>query len=470
MDRFRIVLVILILLIIFHLFYKLLERKRNMIEPLAGELTTDMNDIRNMHNPEIILPSYKILKVANRPNDIPIAYVNAYNLSKNRLTQANKDLKDIVNKMGAYKNLKEPAALPYKGVVRKPSGSRKRNKEWSDYDKYVSATARYKRDYDTYRAKVMELGRLETKKKGLDTEISGLTKTIITHESDVVKKKAEIAKYNSDNDSDTHKNYLLKDLFFKASYNSAFTGKTMNPGMVELVLKRGCRYIDFEVYKYGGYLYISPDKSTRLIDVLSVINKSLIGDTDPLFINLRLVNVKYEYDFIGQIPANLSQLFYSRNARKIDSDTRINEIKGKCIIITNIFIPNITNIVSNCRDNVMCPYSYSEIVQFGGNQRSSRLTVVNPDDVRRSRFHWFFDWLFGLLLSLIQPATTDADTEYLVKNYKVNIIPFRFYRNPKTAEFDRYESVFKYGNCTIVPMKNLDVASFLEINSAADKI
>ena len=98
MDRFRIVLVILILLIIFHLFYKLLERKRNMIEPLAGELTTDMNDIRNMHNPEIILPSYKILKVANRPNDIPIAYVNAYNLSKNRLTQANKDLKDIVNK------------------------------------------------------------------------------------------------------------------------------------------------------------------------------------------------------------------------------------------------------------------------------------------------------------------------------------------------------------------------------------
>jgi hypothetical protein len=98
------------------------------------------------------------------------------------------------------------------------------------------------------------------------------------------------------------------------------------------------------------------------------------------------------------------------------------------------------------------------------------LTVVNPDDVRRSRFNWFFDWLFGLLLNLIQSNTNDADAEYLVKNYKTNIIPFRFYRNPKTAEFDRYESVFNDGNCTIIPLKNLDVSSFLRINSAADKI
>jgi len=390
-------------------------------------------------------------------------------MNKNRISEATKELKTTTTQIGAYKNLKAPAALPYKGIIRKPFGKRKRNKAWSDYDKYVSDTARYKREYDTYRAKVMELGGLEKKKRDVETEIAKLLKLVTTHESDVVKKKAEIAKYNSDNNNDLHRNYLLKDLFFKASYNSAFTGKTMNPGMVELVLKRGCRYIDFEVYKSGQYLYVSSDKSVRLLDVLSVINKSLIG-TDPLFINFRLVNVRSERDFFGQIPASVSELFYNRNSRKIDNDTRISEIVGKCIIVTNVYIPNLTNIVSSCKDNVMCPYSYSEIVQFGGNQLSKRLTVVNPDDVRRSRFNWFFDWLFGLLLNLIQSNTNDADAEYLVKNYKTNIIPFRFYRNPKTAEFDKYESIFNDGNCTIVPLKNLDVSSFLRINSAADKI
>jgi|694.fasta_scaffold18533_3 hypothetical protein len=483
MDYFRIALVILILLIILHLFYKLLDRKHSMVEPLTGEFTTDINDMRTMHSPEIQLPSYRILKVVKRPNDIPISYINAYNMNKNRISEATTELNKTASILKYYSNLKRPR-LKTESELKKPKGTRIKNKpwymlplvwnnynqQWNDYAKRkVSDVIRYNSESTAYKVNVMRSGMFEKKKRNIETEIAKLLKLVTTHESDVVKKKAEIAKYNSDNDRDDYRNYLLKDLFFKASYNSAFTGKTMNPGMVELVLKRGCRYIDFEVYKSGQYLYVSSDKSVRLLDVLSVINKSLIG-TDPLFINLRLVNVRSERDFFGQIPASVSELFYNRNSRKIDNDTRISEIVGKCIIVTNIFIPNLTNIVSSCKNNVMCPYSYSEIIQFGGNQRSSRLTVVNPDDVRRSRFNWFFDWLFGLLLNLIQSNTNDADAEYLVKNYKTNIIPFRFYRNPKTAEFDKYESIFNDGNCTIVPLKNLDVSSFLRINSAADKI
>jgi hypothetical protein len=265
---------------------------------------------------------------------------------------------------------------------------------------------------------------------------------------------SEMQKYNKDNDSDAYRNYRLKDLFFKASYNSACIGNNiMNNEMVELVIKRGCRYIDFEVYKSKDILYVSKKKSesSKLINVIGVINKSLIG-SDPLFINLRLMSDNIT-DFKGQIPDSIIGLLY--NGRKIDNTTRISEVQGKCIIITDRNIPGITSILSGCNDT-MCAYGSSDIIQFSGNETSTKLTVVNPDNSR------ILEWLFGGIFNRFFNAN-DPDTEILAKQYKTNIIPFRFYTRPKTNKLLFYEKIFAKANCTIVPLKTLTSAYLQKI-------
>jgi hypothetical protein len=454
-----------------------------MVEPLAGEFTTDMNTMRALHSPEIQLPSYKVTNPVPRPANIPISETNIYNSNKVRLSQKNKELKDTKNKLNRSARLREPAPRKTFTELNRPTGTRITNKPksmskatWNDYNKRWDAynkrrttdDARFTRETAAYNANVRERDRLRTLINKLEGDIRDLNRAITAHEFKVVNKKNEIAKYNSDNDKDNCKNYLLKDLLFKASYNSAFTGKTMNPEMVELVLSRGCRYLDFEVRKSDGNLYVSSDKSTKLQDVLSIINQSLMGNTDPLFINLRLApNITF-VDFRGQIPTNVRSMLYSQTARKIDNDTRISEVQGKCVIITNRNIRDITNIVSDC--NAVCAYEYSEIIQFAGNKTSKKLTIVNP----ANNHVWFFsnilNWLFGWIFGLVQSNTKDADTEYLVKTYKTNIIPFRFYKTPKTAEFIFYETIFNDANCTIIPLKSLDSNTFQRITDAADII
>ena len=483
MDRFRTVLVILILLITLYLFYNLLQRKYTTVEG-ASVLTTDMNAMQLLHSPEIQLPSYKILKVAPRPADISITATNTYNSNQFSLAQKKLQLNDTSKRLKGYNNLRQPSRLKNDIELKKPTGTRLKtrpwymtplvwnnyNKQWNDYNqRKINDVIRYNSESIAYRLNTRERDRLITLKYKIEAEIDALNKAITSHEFKVVEKQKEIVKYNSFNDSDEYRNYLLKDLLFKASYNSAFTGKTMNSDMVELVIKRGCRYIDFDVRKSGRQLYVSSDDTMKLQDVLGVINKSLIGNTDPLFINLRLApNITSKSDFTGQIPKNVRDLLYSQGSRKIDNDTRISEIQGKCIIITNRNIRDITNIVSDYK--TLGAYEYSEIIQFSGDQISKKLTIVNPDDTNAWFFSGILNWLFGWIFNLIQSNTKDADTEYLVTNYKANFVPFRFHKNPKTAEFVFYETIFNNSNCTIIPLKTLDADSFQKITDAADII
>ena len=371
MEYYRFILVIVILMILYQIIHKLLQRKGNTIEALSSEFTDDMNAMRILHGNDIKLPSYKVLDIRKMPNNISSSRTRNYNSNLAKLSR--------FNKITTRPNIR-------KMKFNKP-----------------------------------------------------------------VRPKTDIK------DNDKSRNHLLKDLFFKASYNSAFTGKNMNIDMVELVISRGCRYIDFEVHKTDGYLYVS---SVRLVDILSIINKSLIG-TDPLFINLRLdSNIKSRTDFKGQIPENLRKLLY--RGRQIDNTTRISEIQGKCVIITNINIPSISNIVSNC-DNSICSYDYSEIIQFAGTQSSKNLTVVNPDNTRI--LSWFLGGIFNRVFN-----TNDANIEKLMNTYKTNIIPFQFYKTPKTSEFIFYETIFNDGNCTILPIKTLNSKYLAKLKNESDII
>ena len=150
-------------------------------------------------------------------------------------------------------------------------------------------------------------------------------------------------------DKNNNLQFKLKELFIKSSYNSAFTGTYMNTDMIKFVLKRGCRYIDFEISKIDGDLYVSADtlekgNCIKLVDAIGSINKSLFG-TDPLFINLRLKNtdtITYDELKIALISLTTNKLRYS--GRRIDNTTRIIEVMGKCVVIGDSNIKSSTGV------------------------------------------------------------------------------------------------------------------------------
>jgi len=347
MGRFRVGLTGLILLIALFLFYRLLQRKRVLLEG-ASDFTYDINAMRTLHSPEIQLPSYKVLKVAPRPGNIQSTATTTYMANKARLVTLEADLASVLAQQKQYDTLKMP--ILESSAQLKPAGNRQNTPSWQKYDSDIKdKTAKYYAVMSIYNIKKADLTKLQNNASTLNTQIRNIKTDISKYECSVAGNQGDVNTYNDNNDSEAYRNYRLKDLFIKASYNSAFTGKSMNRDMVELVLRRGCRYIDFEVTKTDGALYVA---ELRLVDVLGVINKSLFG-TDPLFINLRLSSDDIVPEDLKGIISN--DLLYS--GRAIDETTRISEISGKCILITDRDIGG-SQMVSNCKSDAMCAYRY----------------------------------------------------------------------------------------------------------------
>ena len=117
---------------------------------------------------------------------------------------------------------------------------------------------------------------------------------------------------------DSNNNYTtIKDMFIKASYNSAFTGRYLSSEMVKFCLSQGCRFLDFEVDNSDGIVVVkctNKNGTNKTIDgatnpaFLEVLKCTLdaafnqnVGSkypitntTDPLFINIRCSQLTYD--------------------------------------------------------------------------------------------------------------------------------------------------------------------------------
>ena len=110
------------------------------------------------------------------------------------------------------------------------------------------------------------------------------------------------------NVSNTTKNLPLKELCIKSSYNSAYNGYDISGNnMIEYVLSRGCRFLDFELYydnssvklnytadpTFTTFTNATPNE-VEFGSVMSYITDNYkSGDfipnkLDPLFIHLRI--------------------------------------------------------------------------------------------------------------------------------------------------------------------------------------
>jgi hypothetical protein len=424
-------------------------------DPIAKK--NDMDAVTGNFAPEIIVPAYIVKATYPRPPLISDA--DRFKNSQDRM-----QLILLEQRLRIAESQYNSTQLPSKPTPpKKPTNMR----DFKALIAYSKELAKYNVNLARYNASRVAV---QSQLDGLQKQINSIQDSIasIQIKIDNFNCKAKsysdaLALYNKKNDDDSHKNYRLKDFFVKSSYNSAFTGNYMNTEMVKLLLNRGCRFLDFEIVNSRGTLYVTDSsiasdrsKQITLSDALSVINRTLTKG-DPVFINLRLQNAKsITYD---NLKSTLNRLQYELRymGRPIDDTTRMSEIQGKCITIANYDIKDksgksATDIVANKSETGLCTYENSVIANLSAttDPGTKRMTVVEPNSIGS----WF--------------DNPDISVRRLVREYKVNFTPQRFYK--RTDELTKYENIFNAMKSPYIAIKYLDDTAFDKFDADADVV
>ena len=183
--------------------------------------------------------------------------------------------------------------------------------------------------------------------------------------------------YQIDNDNKPiiYKNYntntiqdgktKIKDVFIKASYNSAFTGNYLTSEMVKFALSQGCRFLDYEVDISNGIPSVvcknndgtnktksgTPD-AISLLEVLKCtidvgFNENsgstypVTNINDPIFIHIRCNNTDYDKVYSDTLSKLAIDNYYKKylvidtnnKFLPVSSDDYLSTYKNKAIII-----------------------------------------------------------------------------------------------------------------------------------------
>lgn len=278
------------------------------------------------------------------------------------------------------------------------------------------------------------------------------------------------------NISPEYSNLPLREYCIKGSFNTAYTGNYINLDMIEYVLSRGCRFLDFEVYyikeddkyipkvgftKDNTFTLLESENSILLDNVLAAVvgnafsNKSPNAN-DPLFINLRIKSKNNDvYKAVaGSIDYSLKSKLYDGT---VTNNTNLSDIMGKIVIIVDRTINRDYKQYNSCnpRDNTcydLTKYANMEsgsetlnIVKYIEIMNQCNIPVNMLDsglttDVKKMR----------LALPDIIPANKQNPSlvDFITK-YGCQIVPNRFYYNDNSLE--KYEQFFDDNQSAFVP-------------------
>jgi len=269
-------------------------------------------------------------------------------------------------------------------------------------------------------------------------------------------------------------NRPLKEYVIKSSYNSAITGKYVNPEMVKYLLQRGCRLLDFEVLYIDEMPYVTYTTDSNL-EAINTDNKVLLDNIltsavsqaftqpspnyeDPLFIHLRLKSKQNDiYKAVAKsIDATLRGKLYSK---KITDTTKLSDIMGKVVIIMDKTINRKYETDSICKvtdkdcyklpkyinmdsgSDLLYQNTYTDIL----NQPYNIVNVIDKCDhctnVRHNR--------------MVVPEKTHSNTNNpnaldLIGKHGCQIVTQRFYL--KDDNLYKYEKLFDDNKGGVIPL------------------
>jgi len=269
----------------------------------------------------------------------------------------------------------------------------------------------------------------------------------------------------------------------KASMNTAFNGTECTTDMINYVLTRGCRYLDFAVFRdpattnsvvsisTGSDFTIPISQTNPLVisDTLNYLSQYAFNSTcpnpsDPLFIQFRPREPSYDdktaQTFLKQI---LNDIYSACSTYitgsfkyngKITPKTPIISLINKVIIIMDTTLypnyatlsPNLGTIVN--MDNNLSSSSGGTVTFLYSNLPQSKPLKLSSDTFTCSVNNTITQSLWIDTKNI--DYTTNANSYNLYKNYSCQIVPMLYYNNGS----DLYNNEMLFNNCGggIVPM------------------
>lgn len=257
----------------------------------------------------------------------------------------------------------------------------------------------------------------------------------------------------------------LQNYAIKASINSAYNGKENNTDMINLVLSRGCRFLDFEVYKDSitSFNVVSISK-TKDDDFIPLDNKLTISDAlnyvnmygfnstcpnygDPLFIQIRLkCNDTDKESICYDINNILTQQINPLYNGKITKNTSMMDLIGKIIIVMDTKdcingskILDINRKVNLYNNNLpdMQTFLYDESLPIEQLKVNSDMYTCSVSSIRQILFNTY----------------TNVNSYDLFNNYSIHILPMMFWDSG--IYLCNYEGLFNECGGGIVPLSSI---------------
>jgi hypothetical protein len=278
----------------------------------------------------------------------------------------------------------------------------------------------------------------------------------------------------------------LRNYAIKASMNSAYNGTENTVEMIEYVLSRGCRFLDFEIYKDptpgSNNSIISISKSSGFIPIPETtrltLNEAILfidnngfnsispNSGDPLFIQFRPrdptpsdpdhIDLKRILSDIAKAVSSTSSLYSGTvgNKNPITSTTDIKTLLGKIVIVMDTTLyPDYGNMFPGLKDYVNMENSHTngetDTILYGDLPKQTQLQLSSDkysSDVSKIREVLFID-RSGMTYN------TNVNTSVLYEKYVCQIIPMMFWSN--SSELYNYEVMFNQCGGGIVPLSSI---------------
>jgi hypothetical protein len=314
--------------------------------------------------------------------------------------------------------------------------------------------------------------------------------------------KVVIKSVSSNDSSRAIQDLSLCELCIKGSYNSALSGNYINLDMLQYVINRGCRYLDFEVlyipvdptnvhsqfkpvvgYTTSTDFSIINSENTILLNTVlasaisNAFTSSCPNNNDPLFINLRIKsnNVNVYSDVASAIDQSIQPKIYASNvqvftdptklttiyaAMPVTRNTKLKDIMGHVIIsVDKTIFPNYIHYTSTCDLSGGTCYDLTKYTNIQNGSEDMNLILYSMVSQKPS-MQILNDNLHTNVknisvanpdnLYLLNPSNKNPNYGDYILKYGCQWVPYRFYQND--SELQEYEKFFNDHNSGIIPL------------------
>ena len=280
----------------------------------------------------------------------------------------------------------------------------------------------------------------------------------------------------------------LREFIVKSSYNSAISGDYANKEAIRVLLERGVRLLDFEIYTTSNNIeYISYSKEADFtMDTLNTDAERLSfaaametvnaysfimpspSPNDPLFLLLRVKNnfKKTELQAIYKRITYILKVSFPQRLHQgeVNGSTILKDIMGKVVVIfdTENKLPNYDELCKS--GNHECSDIYP-LVNIPANI-SGGLPIYSYEDVTTKSHEPVMQERDGYgttiaTFAMVTPPVDDViqlpNPNDVIRSFYPQFLLYKFYI--KTANLEEYENIFNNGKSSFVPISSYLIAN-----------